>query len=203
MTLPAETYFEHLKAYVNSEYVMHDGTGGRVVLTEKYFRPDETAPRERKIELLLPSVGMAFKLDHDDFDTAKKKGTPALFHFLDDTAKPWSKRCDFVIFYVEGRIFRADCIEFKSKSLTAEKIVPQLRAGMCWVSSLKRTIENYTGDKRGIRLRKFVFAENENPGAYLDVNRQLIADPSIRYYHFDEVHGQRLAALSNTSVQEI
>ena len=38
---------------------------------------------------------------------------------------------------------------------------------------------------------------------YLDGNRQLNADPSIRYYHFDEVHGQSLADLQNTSVQKI
>lgn len=203
MTLAATTYFEHLKAYVNSEYVMHNGDGGKVVLIEKYFRPDNVKPQERKIELLLPGAGMAFKLDHDDFDAANKKSKPALFHFLDDTAKPWSKRCDFVIFYVRGRAFHADCIELKSKSLTAEKIIPQLKAGVCWVSSLKRTIEQYTGYKHKIRLRKFVFAENENPGAYLDANRQLIADPSIRYYHFDEVHGKSLAMLHNISVEEI
>ncbi len=203
MTLTASTYFEHLKAYVNSAYVIHDGAGGRVVLTEKYFRPEDVKPQERKIELLLPGPGMAFKLDNDDFESAKKKSKPALFHFLDDTAKPWSRRCDFVIFYVNRRTFHADCIEFKSKSLTADKIVPQLRAGMCWVTSLKRTIDHYTGDNRRIRLRKFVFAENEDPGAYLDPNRQLIADPSIRYYHFDEVNGQPLAGLKNTSVQEI
>ncbi len=203
MTLAANTYFEHLKAYVNADYVMHDGAGGKVVLTEKYFRPEDVKPQERKIELLLPGSGMAFKLDHDDFDMQKKKSKPPLFHFLDDNAKPWSKRCDFVIFYVNGRAFHADCIEFKSKSLTAEKIVPQLRAGMCWVTSLKRTIDQYTGDTRKIRLRKFVFADNENPGAYLDPNRQLNADPSIRYYHFDEVNGLSLAALHNTSVQEI
>jgi hypothetical protein len=203
MTLAAGTYFEHLKAYVNSEYVLHDGTGGKVVLTEKYFRPEDVRPQERKIELILPGSGMAFKLDHDDFDTVRKKSKPALFHFLDDTAKPWCKRCDFVIFYVNGRAFHADCIEFKSKSLTADKIVPQLKAGVCWVSSLKRTIEDYTGDKRRIRLRKFVFAENEHPDPYIDANRQLNADPSIRYYHFDEVNGQPLAALHNTSVQEI
>jgi hypothetical protein len=203
MTLAARTYLEHLKAYVNSEYVMHDGTGGKIVLTERYFRPEDVKPQERRIELLLPGPGMAFKLDHDDFDTSKKKAKPALFHFLDDTAKPWSKRCDFVIFYVSGRAFHADCIEFKSKSLSADKIVPQLKAGTCWVNTLKRTIEHYTGDKRRIRLRKFVFGENENPDAYLDPNRQLNADPSIRYYHFDEVRGQPLAALQNTSVQEI
>lgn len=203
MMLTASTYLEHLKAYVNSAYVIHDGAGGRVVLTEKYFRPEEEKPHERKIELLLPGPGMAFKLDHDEFESAKKKSKPALFHFLDDTAKPWSRRCDFVIFYVNRRTFHADCIEFKSKSLTAEKIVPQLRAGMCWVTSLKRTSDHYTGDNRRIRLRKFVFAENDHPDAYLDSNRQLIADPSIRYYHFDEVNGQPLAGLKNTSVQEI
>ncbi|WP_076879651.1 hypothetical protein [Bordetella sp. H567] len=203
MTLAASTYFEHLKAYVNRDYVMHHGDGGKVILTEKYFRPEDIKPQERKVELLLPGVGMAFKLDHDDFETAKKKIKPALFHFLDDTSKPWSKRCDFVIFYVNSRAFHADCIEFKSKSLTADKIVPQLRAGVCWVTSLKRTIEHYTGDKRKIRLRKFVFADNDNPGAYLDVNSQLKADPSIRYYNFDEVNGLSLAALQNTSVQEI
>lgn len=203
MTLAAGTYFEHLKAYVNSKYILHDGTGGKVVLTEKFFRPEDVKPQERKIELLLPGAGMAFKLDHDDFETSKKKVKPPLFHFLDDTAKPWSKRCDFVIFYVNGRAFHADCIEFKSKSLAAEKIVPQLKAGACWVHSLKRTIEHYTGDKRRVRLRKFVFAENENPSPYIDGNRQLTADPSIRYYHFDEVNGQSLIDLANTSVQEI
>lgn len=203
MTLAASTYFEHLKAYLNSDYIVHDGMDGKVILTEKYFRPEDTRPQKRNLELLLPSDGMAFKLDHDEFETKRGKTKPALFHFLDDQAKPWAKRCDFVIFYVQGQKFRADCIEFKSKSLTADKIVPQLRAGANWVHSLKRTIEQYTGDKRKIHLRKFVFAENDNPGAYLEPNRQLRADPSIRYYHFDEVHGQPLADLLNTSVQEI
>lgn len=203
MSLAAATYFQHLKAYVNDDYVMHDGAGGKVVLIENYFRPDDVKPQVRKVELQLPGAGMAFKLDNDDFEHSKKKEKPALFHFLDDTAKPWSKRCDFVVFYVNQRAFHADCIEFKSKSLTAEKIVPQLRAGACWVNSMKRTIEHYTGDKRRIRLRKFVFADNANPDAYLDANRQLMADPSIRYYHFDEVQGQPLAGLQNTSVQEI
>lgn len=203
MTLAAATYFEHLKAYVNSDYVLRDGSNGTVVLTEKYFRPEDRKPQQRRIELRLPGPGMAFKLDQDDFVTAKKTHKPALFHFLDDNAKPWSKRCDFVIFYVNARAFCADCIEFKSKSLTPEKIVPQLKAGVCWVTSLKRTIEHYTGDKRKIRLRKFVFAENENPGPYIDGNRQLNADPSIRYYHFDEVQFQSLADLENTSIQEI
>jgi hypothetical protein len=203
MSLDAATYFQHLRAYVNGDYIMHDGTAGKIVLREAYFRPEDTKPKERTVELLLSGLGMAFKLDHDDFEQSKNKAKPALFHFLNDIAKPWSKRCDFVVFYVCGRAFYADCIEFKSKSLTAEKIVPQLKAGACWVSSLKRTIENYTGDRRPIRVRKFVFAENTNPDVYIDSNRQLIADPSVRYYHFDEVQGRPLASLQNVSVQEI
>ena len=203
MTLRPQTYFEHLRSYVNDEYITHDGSEGKVVLTEKYFRPQDTRPSKRKITLMLPGPGLAFKLDNDDVDTGKGKSKPALFHFLDDQAKPWSRRCDFVVFYVKGRLFHADCIEFKSKSLAKDKIIPQLNAGVCWVMSLKRTIENYTGDKRRIRVRKFVFATNENPEAYLDANRQLRADPSVRFYHFDEVDGQPIADLANVSDQDI
>lgn len=203
MTLDAPTYFGHLRAYVNSRYVVHDGNGGHVVLSEKYFPATGTRAKTRRVRLLLPGQGLAFKLDHDQVELQRKKSKPPLFHFLDDNAKPWSKRCDFVIFYTNGRAFCADCIEFKSKSLTAEKIVPQLNAGLNWVRTLKRTVEHYTGDSRKIRVRKFVFGENDNPDAYIDDDRQLNADPSIRYYHFDEVHGQALATLHNISVQEI
>lgn len=203
MTLDAATYMSHLRAYVNQDYIVHDGADGSIVLTERYFLEGDKKPRKRKIELLLPGPGIAFKLDSDDFETKKGKSKPALFHFLDDTAKPWSKRCDFVIFYVCGKTFHADCIEFKSKSLAAEKIVPQLRAGMCWLRSLKRTIEHYTGDSRKVRVRKFVFADNESPDAYLNAQRQLTADPSVRYYHFNEVDGKLLTALENASSQEI
>ncbi|MGA9668754.1 MAG: hypothetical protein WBQ94_06070, partial [Terracidiphilus sp.] len=93
MSLDAATYFQHLRAYVNGEYVMDDGANGKLVLRENYFRPEDTKPKERKIELLLSGLGMAFKLDHDDFELSKGKAKPALFHFLNDTAKPWSKRC--------------------------------------------------------------------------------------------------------------
>src|SRR5262249_26040875 len=161
--------------YVNSEYIVHNGAGGRVVLSEMYFSTEDVIPKTRRIELLLPGSGLAFKLDQDEFELSKKKVKRALFHFLNDNAKPWSRRCDFVVFYTHGRGFCADCIEFKSKSLTTEKIVPQLRSGAHWVSCLKRIIEHYTGDTRKIKLRKFVFAENENPAPYVDANGQLNA----------------------------
>jgi hypothetical protein len=206
MNLDATTYFGHLKAYLNDKYIIHDGSGGEVVLTEKYYVADDPKSKDRVVRLRLSGDGLAFKLDSDDFEnqkSAKKTVKPALFHFLDDTAKPWSRRCDFVIFRIHNRALYADCIEFKSKSLTAEKIVPQLKAGVSWCRSLKHTIENYTGDCRKMKVRKFVFGENDNPNAYLNPNRQLVADPSVRYYHFDEVNGQALADLHNASVQEI
>ena len=69
--------------------------------------------------------------------------------------------------------------------------------------SLKKTVEHYTEDTRKIRMRKFLFGDKEKADAYLDSDRQLNADPSIRYYHFDEVQGQSLIALQNASVRVI
>lgn len=203
MSLAATTYLDHLRAYLKNDYVMHDGTGGKVILTELYFQPDDIKPRERKVELILPGTGLAFKLDYDEFDLKKKKSKPALFHFLDDNAKPWSKRCDFVIFYVNKKSLFADCIEFKSGNIAGAAVREQLRAGVCWIKSLKRIIEHYTSDTKKIYVRKFLFGDKTDADAYLDENRQLNADPSIRYCHFDEVRGQALAELPNRSVQEI
>lgn len=203
MSLDAATYFQHLEAYVNNRYVVHDGEGGQVILREKYFHTGETRARTRKIALGLSGLGMAFKLDHDQVELQRKKSKPALFHFLDDNGKAWPKRCDFVIFRTQGRAFLADCIEFKSKSISAENIVPQLRAGVSWCRSLKRTIEHYTGDSRTIRVREYVFGTNENPDNYVAAQGQLNSDPSIRYYHLNDVNGRQLADLQNTSVREI
>lgn len=202
MTLAADVYLEHLRAYVNSDYVMHNGVDGKVVLAEKYFLDGEVKARKREIELLLPGPGMAFKLDHE-FGGRGKKVKPPLFHFLDDNGKPWSKRCDFVVFYVYRRHLIADCIEFKSGSIAGASIREQLQAGCHWVKSLKRTIEHYTSDTRKIKVRKFVFGDKADPAAYVDANGQLNADPSVRYFRFDEVNGQSIAALHNSSMQEV
>lgn len=203
MSLSAATYFEHLKSYLNSEYVIDNGVYGNIVLVEKYFQPNDKKARKREIELLLPGPGLAFKLDQDEFDLKKRRAKPALFHFLDDNAKPWSKRCDFVVFYVHKKSLMADCIEFKSGNIAGAAIREQLRAGVYWLKSLKRTVEHYTSDSKKICVRKFLFGDKDDAEPYLDANRQLNADPSIRYYHFREVNGQPLTALQNTSVQEI
>ena len=154
MTLDALTYFGHLRAYVNDHYVMHAGDGGEVELREKYFPPPPATRAEtRKLRLLLPGPGLAFKLDYDQYQPRERKSKPPLFHFLDDNAKPWSKRCDFVIFYVNRKAFCADCIEFKSGSIAASTVREQLRAGASWVRSLKKIILIPTQAKRNLSSR--------------------------------------------------
>ena len=199
MTLDSRTYLEHLRAYVDKRYVMHDGTDGEVILREKYFSATGTRAKTRKIRLLLPGPGLAFKLDHDQVKSQRKTSKPPLFHFLNDNAKLWSQRCDFVIFYVKQQSLYADCIEFKSGSINGPAAREQLRAGFCWVKSLKKIIEIYTADTRRIHVRKFLFGNKENVNAYLDQNRQLNADPSIRYYHFNEVQNQHLDKLDSSA----
>lgn len=203
--LAPRTYMTHLRAYLNDDYVVGecDEAGGSLVLVEKYFEEGGVKPTDRKISLQAPEAAIAFKLDREQVGGGLKRGKPPLFHFLDDNSKAWSKRCDFIVFWAHRRTFTADCIEFKSKSLTADKIVPQLRAGANWCKSLRNVIDNYTGERRKIRVRKFVFGTNEAPGDYLDPNGQLHADPAVRYYHYDEVDGRSVLDLSNVSTQDI
>jgi hypothetical protein len=42
MTLDASSYFDHIKAYISDEYIVHHGDGGEIVLPEKYFREGHT-----------------------------------------------------------------------------------------------------------------------------------------------------------------
>jgi hypothetical protein len=107
------------------------------------------------------------------------------------------------VFHVFNKELYADCIEFKSGNITGPGIREQLAAGVHWVKSLKRTIEHYTSDTRKIKVRKLVFGDKEDPSDYLDPNGQLNADPSIRYFRFQEVNGEVLPKLPNSSKQEI
>ncbi len=197
--IPPHTYFTHLKSYMNDAYIVSGDAERRVVLTEKIFREVGREREVLRIDLVLPGPGMAVKLDREQTGSGGRKSRPPLFHFLDDTSKPWSKRCDFVVFYVNGRSFHADCIEFKLKSISADQIRDQLSAGENWIRSLKQIIKIYTGAERNIKVRKFVFGTNLQPDDFLDLNRQLKADPSIRYYHYDDVRGASLSTLANAS----
>lgn len=195
MSLDASSYFDHLRAYLSDDYIIDSGTSDTITLTEKYFREGETKKSTRKVTLPFKGKALAIKLD------GRKD---ALFHFLDDNGKQWSKRCDFVIFQCFNRSINAYLVEFKTKSLDAGSIIDQLKSGTHWCASLRKIINLYTGDDRSIRIRKFVFTENDNPAPYLDAAGEYLArDPSIRHYHYDQLAGLTLDTLENTSVKKV
>lgn len=195
MTLDASSYFEHIKAYISDEYIVDRGENEEIVLVEKYFREGETKKATRKVKLSYKGKAFAIKLD------GRKD---PLFHFLDDNGKQWSKRCDFVVFNCHARSVLAYLIEFKTKSLEAQSIIDQLKSGVNWCASLRKIVEQYTGDSKPLKLKKFVFTENENPDPYLDAeNHYLARDPSIRHYHYDDLVGLALNDLENSSVKTV
>lgn len=195
MSLDAVSYLDHLRAYLADIYVVDEGTSGSITLTEKYFREGSTKASTRKVTLSFKGKAFAIKLDgHKE----------ALFHFLDNNGKPWSKRCDFVVFQCYLRSINAYLFEFKTKSLDPTSIIDQLKSGAHWCASLKKVVNQYTGDDRVIHIRKFVLTENQNPAEYLDVaGKYLDRDPSIRHYHYDQVSGLTLDTLDNTSVRTV
>lgn len=195
MTLDPSSYFDHIKAYISGKYVVHDGEGGEVVLKEKYFREGESKKATRIVKFQYKGKAFAIKLDGRQ---------DPLFHFLDDNGKEWSKRCDFVVFQCFNRQVRAYLFEFKAKSLDAGSIIDQLKSGANWCASLRKVVEQYTGDSRPIKIKKFVLTENNNPDAYLDAAKKYLArDPSVRHYHYDDIENLSLDELENTSVNTV
>jgi hypothetical protein len=195
MTLAAGSYLEHLRAYIAPSYVVDDGLNGTVALKEKYFPEGSTKKATRTV--VLPFHGKAFAIKLDGHKEA-------LFHFLDDNGKQWSKRCDFIVFQCRRNSVNAFLFEFKTKSLEAQSIIDQLKSGVSWCASLRKVVCQYTGDDRSIRLRKFVLTENDNPAAYLDAEGKYLArDPSIRHYHYNQLTGLTLDTLENSSVRTV
>jgi hypothetical protein len=94
MALNAQGYFNCLKSYLNTNHYGEPQAGSsEVVLKEKVFGQSGTKPIEYKVSLQTTGETLVIKLD-----TKKNGSSLPLFHFLDDTSKPWSKRCDFVVF---------------------------------------------------------------------------------------------------------
>lgn len=195
MSLDASSYFDHIKAYISDPYIVHRGEGGEIELRERYFREGETRKTTRIVRLPFKGKAFAVKLDGR---------TNPLFDFLDDNGKEWSKRCDFVVFQCYNRRVVAYLFEFKTKSLDAGSIIDQLRAGLHWCACLRKVVGQYTGDTKPIKIKKFVFTENNNPGAYLDAdNKYLARDPSIRHYHYDDLEQLGLDDLENDSIKTV
>jgi hypothetical protein len=196
MTLNAQGYFNCLKSYVHvKDYQVHQPTTGEVVLKEKIHQAQGVKPKEFKVVLKSEGEVLVIKLD------GKKD---RLFHFLDDNAKPWSKRCDFVVFNLRKTKLFAYCIEFKSATIPPD-VPDQLSASVAWCKSLHATIGAYTGKKMQLHVTKFVFSTHEPVASpYLDAGgKYLQRDHTIRHYRYADVNAVALVDLENNNVEVI
>lgn len=188
MAIDVKTYFRGLRSFLNtSTYEVLKRDKGRIVLEEKVFLAGGVE-RKEKVRLGFGGEVIVIKLD-------QKQPNP-LFHFLEEDSKPWAKRCDFVVFHLSNRKLIIHCIEFKSASIP-DGVVDQLKASEAWCKSLHGIINLYTGQKKRMYLKKYVFTCMDDPSRYLDENDCLRRDHSVRHYHYDALKDQTLEMLKN------
>jgi hypothetical protein len=202
MPLNAQGYFNALRSYLNTEdYEVTETDGGRILLREKGFVAGSAKPIEHRVRLAI--TGEALVINLDKKTSHRGNQSLPLFHFLNDNAKPWSKRCDFVVFHRVRERINVHCFEFKSTTLP-DSLVDQLQAGEAWCRALRSTIKHYTGDAKPLHLTKFVLSSHPNPAVYLDsAGKYLQRDHCIRHYLYKDIDGLSLSALDNTNVETI
>lgn len=199
MALNALGYFNCLKSYLNTNYYGEPQVGlSEVVMKEKGFGHSGSKPIVHEVGLQTSGETLVIKLD-----TKKKGSTLPLFHFLDDTAKPWSKRCDYVLFNLRKSKLHVYCLEFKSESIPHDT-PDQLTASVDWLKSLHATIKAYTGKRSTLHITKYVLSNTPDPAPYLDADgKYLMRDHTIRHYHYAEINGMALADLENSNIDVI
>jgi len=200
MPINAQGYFNALRSYLNTaEYEVTETDGGRLVLKEKVFVAGSPKPVEYRIRLAVTGEALVINLDRKN----RNGNSDPLFHFLNNNAKPWSKRCDFVVFHRVRERINIHCIEFKSATFP-DSLVDQLEASESWCRALHSIIKHYTGTARKLYLTKYVLSCHANPAAYLDpAGKYLQRDHSIRHYLYQDIDGLALDALENTNVETI
>lgn len=199
MPINAEGYFNCLKSYLDTNnYEVTKRDNGRIVLEEKVYWPGETIPRNQKVRLAYSGDVIVIRLDKKN----QRGNSDPLFHFLEDEAKPWAKRCDFVLFQFVNNRLNIYCIEFKSASFH-ESSVEQLNAGEAWCRALHSIIKLYTTKAKRLSLRKYVFTCMEDPSSYVDAAGYLKRDHSIRHFHYDDLTALTLDELENTNIEQV
>lgn len=194
MSINAEGHFNNLQSYLNMSFYSVPIGIGEVVLKEKIFT--QTGDTTHQVKLQFSGKLFAIKLDKEK---SKGKSEP-LFHFLDNTGRPWSKRCDFVLFNFFKNQIRVHCFEFKHGSLPVDNIVEQLNSSEAWLRSLNNTIKNYTNKCASIHVAKYVLSAHESPANYLDnTGCYLKKDSAIRHYNYSDINGMKLQELDNCS----
>jgi hypothetical protein len=199
MPINAQGYFNALRSYLNTRYYeVVQVSAGQIVLKEKIFLPGHQR-HEIRVRLTAPGEALVINLDKKN----SRGNSDPLFHFLDDNGKPWSKRCDFVIFHLYRNRLSALCFEFKWTTLP-DTLVDQLKAGESWCRALHSIIRLYTAKRRRLHLTKYVLSSHPNPAPYLDAaGRYLQRDHSIRHYLYGDIDGMSLDALDNSNVESI
>ncbi|HCK93996.1 MAG TPA: hypothetical protein DHW71_13455, partial [Gammaproteobacteria bacterium] len=177
MAVDPKKYFRGLRSYLNTnEYEVTKRDNERILLEEKIFLKGG-ADRIQKVRFAYSGDVIVFQLDRK----TRNGNSDPLFHFFDDNAKPWSKRCDFVIFQLLNKKINVYCIEFKSASLP-DGLVDQLKASEVWCKAVHSIIGLYTGEKKRLHLKKFVFSCMDDPSRYVDDDGYILRDHSIRHY---------------------
>lgn len=200
MALNAQGYFNCLKSYLNTNhYGEPQASSNEVVLKEKVFGQSGTKPIEYKVSLQTTGETLVIKLDAKN----KKGSSLPLFHFLDDTAKPWSKRCDFVVFNLRKSKLYVYCLEFKSESIPQD-VSDQLKASVDWLKALHATINAYTTKRSVIQATKYVLSNHPDPTPYLDSDgKYLQRDHTIRHYRYADLAGMALTDLENSNIEVV
>lgn len=198
MTLNVQGYFNALRSYLNtSHYEATETDGGRIVMKEKVFIGGSPKPMEYRVRLGVTGEALVINLDKKN----RNGNSDPLFHFLNDNAKLWSKRCDFIVFHCVQQRINVHCFEFKSTTFP-DALVDQLEASEAWCRALRSTIKHYTGDAKPLYLTKFVLSCHPNPAPYLDAaGKYLQRDHCIRHFLYQDIDGLSLGALDNTNVE--
>ncbi len=199
MALNAQGYFNCLKSYLNTgHYGEPQVISNEVILKEKGFGHSGAKPVTYQFKLQTTGETLVIKLD-----TKKKGSTLPLFHFLDDTAKPWSKRCDYVLFNLRKNKLYVYCFEFKSESIPHDT-PDQLTASVDWLKALHATIKAYTTKRSTFYVTKYVLSNSADPAPYLDANGEYLQrDHTIRHYKYSDINGLALADLVNSNIEVI
>lgn len=198
MALNAQGYFNCLKSYLNLNHYGEFHENNKVVLKEKGFAQSGNKPIVYEVDLHTSGELLVMKLD-----TKKNGSTLPLFHFLDDTAKPWSKRCDYVLFNLRKSKLHVYCFEFKSESIPHDT-PDQLTASVDWLKALHATIKAYTDKRSTLYVTKYVLSNTSDPAPYLDADgKYLQRDHTIRHYRYADIHGMVLSDLENDNIETI
>lgn len=199
MALNAQGYFNCLKSYLNTNhYGEPQPKADEIILKEKGFGQKGNKPIEYKVNLKTTGEVLVIKLD-----TKKSGPSQPLFHFLDDTAKPWSKRCDFVVFNLRKRKLHVYCLEFKSETIPHD-VPEQLEASAAWCKALHATINAYTTKRSTLNITKYVLSNHPDPTPYLDgEGKYLQRDHTIRHYRYADLNGLALTDLENSNIEVI